>query len=108
MGCSLAALFPLQVVGGKVENSRSSDNESDEETSKDIASNEIGLIRLFAEMHAARKDLPEVPSLSSVMLSRRGFGVSDVRDLVYGHPAIARLPSRKNSPLVPLLTIGGG
>jgi hypothetical protein len=36
------------------------------------------------------------------MLTRRGFGAADLRDLVYGHLAVAQLPSRRNWPPCPV------
>ncbi|PMD32508.1 HET-domain-containing protein, partial [Hyaloscypha variabilis F] len=69
----------------------------------DAVVDERGLIQLFSGMHKARKGQPETPTLFEVMLSRRGFGVSDPRDLVYGHLAVARLPSKNNIPACPVV-----
>lgn len=68
------------------------------------ASNGAERMRLFSDMHAALVDHPhELPSLLSVLVSRRGSGVSNLRDLVYGHLAVAGLPSRINSPPCPVV-----
>ncbi|KAE9372711.1 HET-domain-containing protein, partial [Stipitochalara longipes BDJ] len=93
------------------EDLRSSDSHGDsidasdgiESIRSDAVSDERGFIKLFSDMHEARKGNPETPTLFSVMLSRRGFGAANPRDLVYGNLAVARLPSKKNVPPCPVV-----
>jgi len=66
-----------------------------------VSPHQAGPIEVFSGMHAARKGKP--PTLLSVMVSRRGFGASNPRDLVYGHLAVARLPSKRNVPSCPVV-----
>jgi hypothetical protein len=75
-----------------------------EETSDTHAmSGEVALIKRLSDMNAARKGQPQEPTLFSVMLNRRGFRATHLRDLVYGHLAVARLPSKMNSPPCPVV-----
>ncbi|KAH7403135.1 heterokaryon incompatibility protein-domain-containing protein [Cadophora sp. MPI-SDFR-AT-0126] len=57
--------------------------------------------RMFSDMHAARERKKDPQSLLSVLISRRGCGVSDVRDIIFGHLAVADLPSKGNEPPCP-------
>ncbi|KAE8445418.1 hypothetical protein EG329_013431 [Mollisiaceae sp. DMI_Dod_QoI] len=68
-----------------------------------LGSPENPLIKVFSDMYAARKRTAGPPTLFSVLLSRRGFGVSDLRDLIYGHLAVAGLPSTTNIPPCPVV-----
>ena len=78
-------------------------NQSEKTSDTHTISGEVALIKQFSDMNAARKGQPQVPTLFSVMLNRRGFRATDLRDLVYGHLAVARLPSNINSPPCPVV-----
>jgi len=81
----------------------SEDYEGEENNDNYASSNEVVVIKRFSDMNAARTGQPQEPTLFSVMLNRRGFRATDLRDLVYGHLAVARLPSKINSPPCPVV-----
>lgn len=60
-------------------------------------------IEVFSDMDGARKQMLPPPKLLDVLLSRRGFGASDPRDLIYGHFAVAGLPTKFDSPRCPIV-----
>ncbi|PVH77289.1 hypothetical protein DL98DRAFT_638453 [Cadophora sp. DSE1049] len=60
------------------------------------------IIQAISDMHKAR-DRKGPPSLMSVLSSRRGSGVTDLRDLIYGHLAVADLPTEDNIPPCPVV-----
>jgi hypothetical protein len=71
------ALHPRNVQRGEVQQSRS----SDENTAVYQSSGAEGLLKLFSNMHAARKGQPRKLTLFSMMLTRRGFGATNLQDL---------------------------
>jgi hypothetical protein len=85
------------------EDYESEEYEGEENNDNYASSNEAVVIKRFSDMNAARTGQPQEPTLFSVMLNRRGFRATDLRDLVYGHLAVARLPSKTNSPPCPVV-----
>jgi hypothetical protein len=77
--------------------------QSEENIDNHATLDEVALIKRFSDMNSARRGQPQEPMLFSVMLNRRGFRATDLRDLVYGHLAVARLPSKENSPPCPVV-----
>ncbi|KAG4419542.1 hypothetical protein IFR04_007336 [Cadophora malorum] len=58
-------------------------------------------VRMFSDMHAARDKKKGSPSVLSILKSRKCYGVSDLRDIIFGHLAAANLPSATNDPPCP-------
>ncbi|KAH7370598.1 hypothetical protein BKA65DRAFT_562436 [Rhexocercosporidium sp. MPI-PUGE-AT-0058] len=52
----------------------------------------VSLVECYRDTQEARKP-SEIPTLFAVMVSRRRFGVTGPRELLYGHLPVARLPS---------------
>ena len=57
--------------------------------------------QMFADMPAARDQENGPQSLLSVHSSRRGCGASDLRDIIFGHLAVANLPFEIDEPPCP-------
>jgi hypothetical protein len=81
----------------------SSFSKEEDEDEKDSQAAEMSRFKPFSDMNAARRQKPGPPSLFSVLVSRRGFKATNLRDLVYGHLAVARLPSRTNIAPCPVV-----
>lgn len=60
------------------------------------------VVESFRDMQIAREP-SESSTLYSIMVSRRGFGVTNPRDLVYGHLAVTGLPTPENKPACPVV-----
>ncbi len=61
------------------------------------------LFKIYGDMHEARRLRPQNPSLFSLLSSRRGLGATNLRDLIYGHLAVAGLPKGNNVPSCPVV-----
>ena len=87
-------------VTDAIRGNESEEDESEGSSDNHAMLNETALINRFSDMNLARTSHP---TLFAVMLSRRGFRATDLRDHVYGYLAVAGLPSKRNSPPCPVV-----